>query len=210
MDDRFKDINESRKDKIINSALKEFAKNKYSKSSTNNIVKRAGISRGLLYHYFESKKDLYYFLVDYSTDLIEREVNSNVDWKVKDIFERIKQMIIIKISIFEKYPFIVEFLTMAVSNSKSDPEIMDDNTDFQDKYKNAKVYEDVYNENIDYSLFKDNINLEKALNIIKWTMDKYSEEIQKQILQGESEIDYDKITDEINEYISLLKDNFYK
>ena len=51
---------------MINAALKVFAKNGYKHASTDDIVKEAGISKGLLFHYFVSKMGLYSFLLDYS------------------------------------------------------------------------------------------------------------------------------------------------
>ncbi len=46
-------------------ALMEFAVKGYDLASTNEMVKAAGISKGALFHYFASKKDLFLFLCDY-------------------------------------------------------------------------------------------------------------------------------------------------
>jgi len=42
----------------MNAALEEFAEHGYHASSVNMITKRAGVSKGLLYNYFESKEAL--------------------------------------------------------------------------------------------------------------------------------------------------------
>lgn len=44
---------------IFLAAAKEFATKGYEKASTNNIVKDAGIGKGMLFYYFGSKLDLY-------------------------------------------------------------------------------------------------------------------------------------------------------
>ncbi|MBG0763851.1 MAG: helix-turn-helix transcriptional regulator [Tissierellales bacterium] len=59
MEDRLSNIDEKKKIKIINSAMEEFSKNSYDKASTNRIVEKAGISKGSLFKYFESKKKLF-------------------------------------------------------------------------------------------------------------------------------------------------------
>ena len=58
MDEILKNIDAEKRDRIINSAIDEFAMYPYEKASTNNIVKNAGISKGLLFHYFENKQEL--------------------------------------------------------------------------------------------------------------------------------------------------------
>jgi TetR/AcrR family transcriptional regulator len=45
--------------RILSAAIREFAESGYAKASTNNIVRDAGTSKGLLFHYFGSKGDLY-------------------------------------------------------------------------------------------------------------------------------------------------------
>ena len=48
-----------KKNTIFLAAAKEFAAKGYEKASTNNIVKEAGIGKGMLFYYFGSKLDLY-------------------------------------------------------------------------------------------------------------------------------------------------------
>jgi AcrR family transcriptional regulator len=44
MEEILKNMGEEKRNRIINSALEEFSKNSFEKASTNNIVKKAGIS----------------------------------------------------------------------------------------------------------------------------------------------------------------------
>ncbi|MEG1873185.1 MAG: TetR/AcrR family transcriptional regulator, partial [Ruthenibacterium sp.] len=45
--------------KILDSALAEFGANGYGLSSINTICSAGGISKGILYHYFKDKDELY-------------------------------------------------------------------------------------------------------------------------------------------------------
>ncbi|MCH3960869.1 MAG: TetR/AcrR family transcriptional regulator [Solobacterium sp.] len=47
------------KTKIMESAVKEFASHGYEAASLNVISEKGGISKGIIYHYFASKEDLY-------------------------------------------------------------------------------------------------------------------------------------------------------
>jgi len=52
----FMNLTEEKRQAIINAALREFSLNNYATASTNKIVSNANISKGILYHYFGSKK----------------------------------------------------------------------------------------------------------------------------------------------------------
>lgn len=47
------------KDRILNAAIKEFSNNSYDAASLNNICNENDLSKGLIYHYFGNKDDLY-------------------------------------------------------------------------------------------------------------------------------------------------------
>ena len=63
MNNKFFDAAKEKQDRIINAALQVFAVNGYRHASTDEIVRIAGISKGLLFHYFGSKLGLYSFSV---------------------------------------------------------------------------------------------------------------------------------------------------
>ena len=62
----FEKLPEQKKKKIIDACIKEFSKNGYVNASTNNIVLNAGISKGSLFNYFDNKKKLYLYILDYA------------------------------------------------------------------------------------------------------------------------------------------------
>jgi len=69
MYETFEKLPESRRKHILEICIEEFAHNGYQNTSTNTIVKRLGISKGLLFLYFKSKKDLYLYLADYLAEV---------------------------------------------------------------------------------------------------------------------------------------------
>ncbi|MHA1984599.1 MAG: TetR/AcrR family transcriptional regulator [Candidatus Hodarchaeales archaeon] len=60
-----KQIPKDKKERIITAGIKEFAEKGYALASTNRICQNAGISKGLLFHYFETKKQFYSYLGKY-------------------------------------------------------------------------------------------------------------------------------------------------
>ncbi|WP_225743439.1 TetR/AcrR family transcriptional regulator [Marinilactibacillus sp. Marseille-P9653] len=59
----FFNLPESKRERLIAGAMKEFTEKSLNEASISNIVKNAGISRGSFYQYFEDKKDLYFYLL---------------------------------------------------------------------------------------------------------------------------------------------------
>lgn len=56
--------NRQTRQRIMDSALQEFARQGYGASSVNAICSAEGISKGIIYHYFETKDDLYLACVE--------------------------------------------------------------------------------------------------------------------------------------------------
>ena len=56
--EQYDKIRQDRKSAILDAALHVFAEESYHSASVSKIAKKAGVSKGLMYNYFESKEDL--------------------------------------------------------------------------------------------------------------------------------------------------------
>lgn len=204
IEDLLVNVDIEKRDNIINSAMKEFSINTFQKASTNVIVEEAGISKGLLFHYFGTKDKLYKYLEYFSIKIITEKIVDELDWEQKDIFLRLKEISMIKFKVFQKYPYMADF-SLLVFQDKSVEEIMHINPEFP-----LELYSQIYSYNIDYSLFKEAIDVDKAIDIIRWTLEKYSDEFRRGIKDGRIKFDYKKIEEEIYLYIDMLKVCFYR
>lgn len=101
----FKNLNDEKKQNILNAARNEFSKVSFSESSINKIIKEAGISRGSFYMYFIDKEDLY-------ETVIENQLKKNFKF-LKD--ELVKN----NGDIFKTYINIYEILLKKVSKNKT-------------------------------------------------------------------------------------------
>lgn len=135
MDDKFFDLKKEKQDRILNGALKIFALNGYKNGSTDVIVKEAGISKGLLFHYFGTKQELYRFLRDYSIRFLQLEIRSNVSVSETDYFTIWRQIIASEESIMDQYPYMIAFLESA--ETETDPDTFEPE---DEKKKSRDVY----------------------------------------------------------------------
>ncbi|MCM8808806.1 MAG: TetR/AcrR family transcriptional regulator [Candidatus Omnitrophica bacterium] len=92
---------ENKKNVIMKVAEKLFSKKSYSKTTVEEITKRAGIGKGTFYLYFKDKNDLFFSIIKQEFEnfmLKVKEEASNID----DFFERLRKGIEIYLSYFEK------------------------------------------------------------------------------------------------------------
>lgn len=195
----FKPSDLDKRDLIINAALKEFGANSFDKASTNNIVKNAGVSKGLLYHYFKSKKELYDYLTDFIYQTIGDEIREKCDFNEGDFFKRIQNVAMIKINLTNRYPGLYDF-GMKLIKDYSYEELL-----AKSKEYNFELFQKIYYENIDVSLFKESVDVKVAMTIIQWTIEKFGETFENRTI-----VDYNSVIDEMNMYLNPLKDAFYK
>lgn len=58
----FFNLSEGKRSRLILAAMEEFSKYSLNEASINAIIKKADISRGSFYQYFENKEDFYFYL----------------------------------------------------------------------------------------------------------------------------------------------------
>lgn len=89
--DTFDKISDSKKEKIFQVAITEFAANGYSGTNINTIAKNADISIGSMYNYFESKEDLFLAIVDHGYGILEEALDEVIteNGTVFEIIERL-------------------------------------------------------------------------------------------------------------------------
>lgn len=198
---KFLNLNPEKQTRIINAAMKEFAQKGFDNASTNEIVKAAEIAKGLLFHYFKNKQQLFLFAYDYGSELVLTDFYKKFDLEEPDFFARIRQISKLKFEILHKYPEIFHFLEVAYI----EPSIVvkDDLALRKQQLINnnlSKIFT-----GIDRSLFKEGLDLKKVIQIIQWTFEGFSTDILKT-----APIEYEKFFDEVDSYIELFKQSFYK
>ncbi|MGI9566760.1 MAG: TetR/AcrR family transcriptional regulator [Nitrosopumilus sp.] len=86
------------KKKIIKVAAKKFARNGYAKTSINDIIASAKVSKGVLFHHFHSKEELFFVVLSQGMDSAFNEIfelaanpDFNLFEKRENLFEDLKK-----------------------------------------------------------------------------------------------------------------------
>lgn len=200
MNNKFFDLKKEKQDRMINGALKVFAENGFKRASTDEIVKEAVISKGLLFHYFISKAGLYEFIYDYSVRYMTLELSNLVNSGEKDYFQIRKQMEYSKLQVMKNYPYMQMFLNSA---------LLEEGTEFDASMKEKIA---AYGETnsimlskVDTSMFKETVDLVKLFRIVELTI----EGLMKEAFRS-SNHSADALYKETVAYFEMLKELTYK
>ncbi|SFE17867.1 DNA-binding transcriptional regulator, AcrR family [Lentibacillus persicus] len=160
----------------------------------------------MLFYYFQSKKDLYHYLVDYALDIVREQYISLIDMRNRDFIERMRQATQIKMRCFAENPSVFNFLGTFFLETKPDlPSYLSEQYEQLLAEGQAIMYD-----NIDTSLFRRDVDVDKVFKLIQWAMDGYQNEIISSLKDKQlSEVDFQPYWQEFYEYLTILKKSFY-
>ena len=200
MNEKFFDLKKEKQDRMINAALKAFAVNGYKRASTDEIVKDAGISKGLLFHYFDTKLGLYEFVYDYSVRYIVMEMSAAISQKETDFYALYEQKEMCKIQALKNYPYMQQMINRSMQ--EDDAEAVTVIWERRDSY-NQKIAEIMGQ--ADMTKFSDNTDPGKLRKILDFTIEGLMTERFR-----EQAFDVEKLMDEVKDYLAMLKKLTYQ
>ena len=201
----FHDLDQEKKERILAAARNEFAHYGYNESSTNNIVKNAGIGKGSLFKYFANKEDLYYYLLDCAIESLSVELSHGLSSLPRDLADRLVRYSELEFFWHIQNPIQYKLFKRAFTDDNS---ISYKKT--IERYGAAgdalfeKILEDVDAECLRYSK-------EKVLNVLQWFLKGFNEDFIKKVKEEEN---IDRVKDlymkQLKDYIRILKEGLYK
>ena len=195
-------LNTEKRHNIFTAGVSEFADYDYENSSTNRIVKKAGISKGSLFKYFPTKEDFYFYILDEITAELTSSLEEKINTLSPDLFQRIIEYSVLEFSWYILYPEKSKMIVRAFTKS---------NTDIYRKtvLKYGNREQDIYYwflQDIDTVQFR--WDRQKTIDIIKWFLKGFNDDfltrIQKQAY-SDFEIIEKKYVKDLSEYIEILK-----
>lgn len=199
----FENLEITKQEAIRTACLEEFVRSGYSCASTNVMYKNAGISKGLLFYYFGSKKELFLYLVDYCTKLLSDSFYDGLVLEREDIFKRMIHLTLRKWALHEKYPLEYGLLAKLLLDCPPDIEQKINKM----KKDNAERAMQTIMHNLDLSDLRPDIDKTKAVKMVLFVIEGFkSANIEKYKLNPRplSELQ-DEIMLEMKEYLSMCR-----
>ena len=157
------DIKTKRKEAIFDAALLCFNVHGYAETSISMIAHKAGISKGGMYHYFTTKRELFLELFLYKVQNYHSEQLKGYLLKIANPEQRLQVLLNETSNLLKKnesfYRFCLEFLSMGAR----DDEIRKTMTDF---YRSTvEIFQHMVNEGIEAGKF-DPIDAKKVARVL--------------------------------------------
>jgi AcrR family transcriptional regulator len=179
---------------VIKAGFFCFGRGGYKKTSMSEIAQAAGVSKAALFHYFGTKKELYFFLFRFACD----EISDKIPKGSNDYFECIEIATKAKLLVMERYPGMLDFLVSVVINEGGKTELL---------LREAKAR--AINEgmktlfaNVDWSRFKPVIAQSDAVALVNWVAEGY--------IRDNPDKPKDEMFECVQRYLDILKQALYK
>ena len=193
--DNFDKILPEKQQIVLNAALTCFGRSGYKRTAMSEIAIGAGISKASLFHYFNTKKELFIYLYRYACDEILAEMVAGTE----DLIECVRLGAQIKIRVMKKHPGMYDFLLSLVT--ETDGALLEE----LKQINNGKVERGMALLfcNVDWSRFREGLDRTTAMNLLSWV----SEGCIKKYSATKS---WNELTAEIDRYMGIMKNVLYK
>jgi len=134
-------IQEQTRQQIVLAALKSFSEKGYTSTSVSAIAKEAGISKGLIYHYFDSKEEV---LKGIFSMMLKEGDRIMEGWEGKTAKEKLRHSIIESIQYIKSQSRVMRFmLSLALQ-----PAVIQDLEELmeREKQRSMEKYQEIFSE----------------------------------------------------------------
>lgn len=113
MNPSFFDLPQARRHNLLGAGYHTFALSPYGKASMAAIAAKAGISKALLFYYFQNKREYYLYLFTQALELMKDErLEAPPEQKI-ELFGWVKQTVRHRLALLKEYPYLIRFATRA-------------------------------------------------------------------------------------------------
>lgn len=196
MNEKFHSLPKEKQQAIINAGYKVFSQNSYKNSPMSDIAEAAGISKSLLFHYFDNKKELYLFLWDTCAKTTIAYLTRYECYNQKDLFESMKRGMQAKMEIIRLYPDMAKFTIKAFY--EKDAQICAAVQESYHKYFNFKADKTLLN--LDPNQFIPGLDISMMYRDMYWASEGYLWEMVQR-----DHIDMDKMEKDFTKLIEFWK-----
>ena len=169
MNEKFFSLPQEKQQAIINAGYRVFSQNSYKNSPMSEIAADAGISKSLLFHYFQNKKELYFFLWDKCAEMTIEILTQYGCYERAELFESMERGMRAKMEIIRRYPHMADFTIKAFY--EKDPEISAAIQESYHRYFNFKA--DKVRVNLDPEQFIPGLDIPQMYQEMYWASEGY-------------------------------------
>ncbi|MDR3665566.1 MAG: TetR/AcrR family transcriptional regulator [Ignavibacteriaceae bacterium] len=117
-------MEKERKQNILKTAEKRFSRHGFNKTTLNEIARDLRIGKTTIYHYFDTKEELFYKTIEWQIDLYIDELRAIFVNDQQSMNERLAEYFNFKTTIYLKFKLIYEILFYTMKEEVSEKEVL--------------------------------------------------------------------------------------
>ena len=213
----FENLSPERKKEIIDTCLEEFTLHDYREASLTRIIQKLGLAKGSFYRYFESKKDLYIYLIDYGKRATFELFNKVFHEQVEDILDAWVRFYLICALQDNAYP-LLGYFGYKVYQDKNNPIL--GNVPLNSKIKGIEFLRDLFLEQQKQGRLRKDVDVNLLIflliqvqeGFIDYLRLKYNIDFEKNIKEKRPlfPLEESVLKNELEMFASVLRDGFLK
>lgn len=200
----FFNISETKREKIINACIAEFGMYGYEKSSTDRIIRAAGISKGGLYEYISSKEELFLFITEHAYrelyGFIRKKLKNNQEMPA-DILDRFRLVTTIALDFYVSHP---DYIQLIANTHRISDEDLENKTNKIFLKQFLIIFGTISGDNLRY-------DRERLIDLLIWLLAKTRDDFLHAVKANKNVRKLKKIyMDNWDFYLSVLDTGIYK
>lgn len=194
---------------ILNCCLEEFAFRGFDAASTNRIVERAGISKGVLFKYFKDKESLFLYVCESALNHVVERLSIERVGQFSDLFSFLKYITLQKIKLYKQNPMIYRLFLRITRNP--------DHPAYSKVAEVATVITSEYLSEVVKMLrpnrLKPGLNWEQSVTAVLWVLSGLQSKYLKLVPEAVDDKQFDLLCEqlilEMEQYFMLLQYGMY-
>jgi AcrR family transcriptional regulator len=191
------------KEKILDACFNVFANYGYANTSTTMLAEAAGISKALIFHHFNSKKELYLGVLDRCFEKGRTEMGFDTLLENQDFFEAKKKSSVIKFRYYKSNPDLMRIIKEAFYATPDELKM-----EIQDKYgtllaNNEKEWRRLFEK----VPLREGVDREQAFRLVMLTLDYFDNKYLSDI-ENNNDLEETYLRDflgERNSFLSMIR-----
>lgn len=200
-------LDSKRKEVILNAALKEFIHKGYDHASTNIIAKEANISKALMFHYVKNKQGLFFWVLDYFYEMLEKDYVEQMKFCELDFFERLRQSFLLQLNLSYTYPWILDLPKLLI------PTYSDEVNEELERRRDMQIQAcDLLSfDLVDLSKFRSDLDITACKQLITFSIIGFTKQLLEDIrCDQKNTLDMDQLQGRVNDFVDALKSVYYE
>lgn len=163
------------REQIVSAAVEEFGMHSYSEASLNEISKRGGLSKGIIYHYFKDKDELYLVCVRACfTSLLD--FLGGIEFTLSRVEESMEKYLSSRQEFFKENPYYSTIFTNALLQPPK--HLKDEIRDITAELESFNVA--FYERILDHVELKEDVTRQEAVDYFMLFQESFNHHFQKQ------------------------------